>query len=142
MYFWKVVYVTMNLLHDYFFMLFKLGPHNHLGQQRNPINFRYTRSKVKVHRGQICQNYVTISKKNFFFIPCATYFEQTNPVVQNICDKQHFRVYNGLQTSLVVIWFQMSVQHYSEASYCCPVSYIVTLCCILEWNFRVVNCHI
>jgi len=33
---------------------------------------------------------------------CATYFELTNPVVQNIRDKKHFRGHNVLQTSLVL----------------------------------------
>jgi len=27
---------------------------------------------------------------------CATHFELTNPVVQNICDKKHFRGHNVL----------------------------------------------
>ena len=34
---------------------------------------------------------------------CATYFELNNPVVQNICDKKHFRGHDVLQTFLVFI---------------------------------------
>ena len=78
------------------------------------------------HRGQMCQNrfrsitgecldqpslylvhssiQVTNSRNEFLLFTlyiCATYFELTYPVVQNICDKKSLRGHNVLQTSLV-----------------------------------------
>ena len=57
---------------------------------------------------------------NFISIICATYFELTYPVVQNICDKKtHFKEHNVLQTSLVftvIYWVHFEV--------------ILIMCCI------------
>jgi len=61
---------------------------------------------VKVTRVKCAKNvsYYLINsfpKKEFFFIHLFNLFELTNPVVQNICGKKHFRGHNVLQTSLV-----------------------------------------
>ena len=84
----------------------KLGLHIHPRQQRNPIDVG---SKVKVTRVN-CAKTVSGCFSNTFtkwisssYI-CATYYELTSPVVQNICDQIIFRGHNVLQTSLVLLF--------------------------------------
>ena len=85
----------------------KLGPHIRPGQQRNPIDFFGHWVKGHGDRDQMCQTVSDCLSSNFpkwissSYI-CATYFDLTYPVVQNICDKKIFKGHNVLQTSLVL----------------------------------------
>ena len=76
----------------------KLCPHICPGQQRNPIDFEVTGSKVKVIRVKCAKTVkVPISKMNFFIHLCNLF---TNPIVQNICDqKNNFRGHNVVNNS-------------------------------------------
>jgi len=80
------------------------------GQQMNPIDFEVTGSKVKVI-GVKCVKTVSDCLSNNFqkwispsYI-CATYFELTYPVLQDICDKKNFRGHNVWQIFLVLLLF-------------------------------------
>ena len=90
-------------------IFFKPGPHIHPRLLRNPI--RITGSKVKVTTVKIASSYIW-----------ATYFEVTNPVVQNICDKKNlggilFYKHLLLFHALLVFYSMLYKKEYSKSWY-------------------------